>query len=138
MEKSFLTKGLNMTSVLVTYALNLKIFAKFAINVGLLEIVKLWQRNFFRINSIWVELRNLNIFVSYQLLVWVEGEMLSHKLYEKLANIISQAALNQLSDLQVEILEEELSKLVHEKKGEIEEITYDELMSSWDKANSRS
>ena len=64
--------------------------------------------------------------------------MLSHKLYEKLANIISQAALNQLSDLQVEILEEELSKLVNEKKGEIEEITYDELMSSWDKANSRS
>ena len=64
--------------------------------------------------------------------------MLSHKLYEKLANIISQAALNQLSDLQVEILEEELSKLVHEKKGEIEDITYADLMSSWDKANSRS
>ena len=64
--------------------------------------------------------------------------MLSHKLYEKLANIISQAALNKLSDLQVETLEEELSKLVNEKKGEIEEITYDELMSSWDKANSRS
>ena len=127
-----------MTYVLVIYVLNLKNFAKFAINLLLLEIVKLWQRNFFRINSIWVELRNLNIFASYQLLVWVEGEMLSHKLYEKLANIISQAALNQLSDLQVEILEEELSKLVHEKKGEIEEITYDELMSSWDKANSRS
>ena len=127
-----------MTYVLVIYVLNLKNFAKFAINLLLLEIVKLWQRNFFRINSIWVELRTKNIFVSYQLLVWVEGEMLSHKLYEKLANIISQAALNQLSDLQVEILEEELSKLVHEKKGEIEEITYDELMSSWDKANSRS
>ena len=127
-----------MTYVLVIYVLNLKNFAKFAINLLLLEIVRLWQRNFFRINSIWVELRNLNIFVFYQLLVWVEGEMLSHKLYEKLANIISQAALNQLSDLQVEILDEELSKLVHEKKGEIEEITYDELMSSWDKANSRS
>lgn len=62
--------------------------------------------------------------------------MLSHKLYEKLANIISQAALNKLSDLQVETLEEELSKLVNEKKGEIEEITYDDLMSAWDKANS--
>ena len=62
--------------------------------------------------------------------------MLSHKLYEKLANIISQAALNKLSDLQVENLEEELSKLVNEKKGEIEEITYDDLMSAWDKANS--
>ena len=64
--------------------------------------------------------------------------MLSHKLYEKLANIISQAALNKLSDLQVETLEEELSKLVSEKKGEIEEITYDDLMSAWDKTNSMS
>ena len=64
--------------------------------------------------------------------------MLSHKLYEKLANIISQAALNKLSDLQVETLEEELSKLVNEKKGEIEQITYDDLMSAWDKATSRS
>ena len=62
--------------------------------------------------------------------------MLSHKLYEKLANIISQAALNKLSDLQVETLEEELSKLVNDKKGEIEEITYDDLMSAWDKTNS--
>ena len=62
--------------------------------------------------------------------------MLSHKLYEKLANIISQAALNKLSNLQVENLEEELSKLVNEKKGEIEEITYDDLMTAWDKANS--
>ena len=62
--------------------------------------------------------------------------MLSHKLYEKLANIISQAALNKLSDLQVETLEEELSKLVNEKKGEIEEITYDDLMTAWDKATS--
>ena len=61
--------------------------------------------------------------------------MLSNKLYEKLANIISQAALNKLSDLQVETLEEELSKLVNEKKGEIEEITYDDLMSSWDNVN---
>ena len=64
--------------------------------------------------------------------------MLSHKLYEKLANIISQAALNKLSDLQVETLEEELSKLVNEKKGQIEEISYDDLMSAWDKATSRS
>ena len=60
MEKSFLTKGLNMTSVLVTYVHNLKNFAKFAINLWLLEIVKLWQRNFFRINSIWVELRTVS------------------------------------------------------------------------------
>ena len=125
-----------VTPRVVDYALYLKNFEKFAINDWLLEIVKLWLRNFFRINSSWVERRNLNIFVSYQLLVQVEGEMLSHKLYEKLANIISQAALNKLSDLQVETLEEELSKLVNKKKGEIEEITYDDLMSAWDKANS--
>ena len=125
-----------VTPRVVDYALYLKNFEKFAINDWLLEIVKLWLRNFFRINSLWVELRTLNLFVSYQLLVQVEGEMLSHKLYEKLANIISQAALNKLSDLQVENLEEELSKLVNEKKGEIEEITYDDLMSAWDKANS--
>ena len=48
--------------------------------------------------------------------------MLSHKLYEKLANIISQAALNKLSDLQVETLEEELSKLVSEKKGKLKRL----------------
>ena len=125
-----------VTPRVVDYALYLKNFEKFAINYGLLEIVKLWLRNFFRINSLWVELRTLNLFVSYQLLVQVEGKMLSHKLYEKLANIISQAALNKLSDLQVETLEEELSKLVNKKKGEIEEITYDDLMSAWDKANS--
>ena len=46
--------------------------------------------------------------------------MLSHKQYEKLSNIISQSALNNLSDTQVEALEEELSKLVQEKNGVID------------------
>ena len=60
--------------------------------------------------------------------------MLSHKLYEKLSNIISQSALNNLSDTQVEALEEELSKLVQEKKGDIDEISYDDLLAAWENA----
>ena len=54
--------------------------------------------------------------------------MLSHEIYEKLSNIISQSALNSLSDIQVEALEEELSKLVQEKSGDIDEISYDDLL----------
>ena len=60
--------------------------------------------------------------------------MLSHKLYEKLSNIISQSALNNLSDTQVEALEEELSKLVQEKNGDIDEIYYDDLLAAWENA----
>ena len=60
--------------------------------------------------------------------------MLSHKLYEKLSNIISQSALNNLSDTQVEALEEELSKLVQEKNGDIDEINYDDLLAAWENA----
>ena len=58
--------------------------------------------------------------------------MLSHKLYEKLSNIISQSALNNLSDTQVEALEEELSKLVQEKNADIDEISYDDLLAAWE------
>ena len=61
--------------------------------------------------------------------------MLSHKLYEKLSNIISQSALNNLSDTQVEALEEELSKLVQEKNGDIDEIPYDDLLAAWENAS---
>ena len=60
--------------------------------------------------------------------------MLSHKLYEKLSNIISQSALNNLSNTQVEALEEELSKLVQEKNGDIDEISYDDLLTAWENA----
>ena len=60
--------------------------------------------------------------------------MLSHKLYEKLSNIISQSALNNLSDTQVEALEEELSKLVQEKNWDIDEISYDDLLAAWENA----
>ena len=73
-------------------------------------------------------------FPSYQLKVWVEGEMLSHKIYEKLSNIISQSALNSLLDTQVEALEEELSKLVPKKNGDINEISYDDLLVAWENA----
>ena len=60
--------------------------------------------------------------------------MLSHKIYEKLSNIISQSALNSLSDTQVEALEEELSKLVQKKNGDINEISYDDLLVAWENA----
>ena len=60
--------------------------------------------------------------------------MLSHKLYEKLSNIISQSALNNLSDTQVESLEEELSKLVQERNGDTDEISYDDLVAAWENA----
>ena len=54
--------------------------------------------------------------------------MLSHKIYEKLSNLVSQSTLNSLSDTQVEALEEELSKLVQKKNGDIDEISYDDLL----------
>ena len=60
--------------------------------------------------------------------------MLSHKIYEKLSNIISQSALNSLMDTQVEALEEELSKLVQKKNGDINEISYDDLLAAWENA----
>ena len=65
----------------------------------------------------------------------MEGEILSHKLYKKKhSNIISQSALNNLSDTQVEALEEELSKLVQAKNGDIDEISYDDLLAAWENA----
>jgi len=60
--------------------------------------------------------------------------MLSHEIYEKLSDIINQSALNSLSDIQVEALEEELSKLVQEKSGDIDEISYDDLLVAWENA----
>ena len=60
--------------------------------------------------------------------------MLSHEIYEKLSNIISQSALNSLSDKQVEALEEELSRLVQEKSGDINETSYNDLLVAWENA----
>ena len=60
--------------------------------------------------------------------------MLSHKIYEKLSNIINQSAINSLLDTQVEALEEELSKLVQKKNGGINEISYDDLLVAWENA----
>ena len=61
--------------------------------------------------------------------------MLSHKIYEKLSNLISQSALNSLSDTQVEALEEELSNLVQEKNGDTDEISNDDLLVAWENAS---
>ena len=71
---------------------------------------------------------------SYQLKVWVEGETLSHKIYEKLSYIISQSAKNSLLDTQVEALEEELTKVVQKKNADFNEISYDDLLVAWENA----
>ena len=60
--------------------------------------------------------------------------MLSHKIYEKLSNIISQSAINSILDTQVEAVEEELSKLAQKKNGDINEISYDDLLVTWENA----
>ena len=60
--------------------------------------------------------------------------MLSHKIYEKLSNIISQSAINSILDTQVEAVEEELSKLAQKKNGDINEISYDDLLVAWENA----
>jgi len=64
----------------------------------------------------------------------VEGETLSHKIYEKLSYIISQSAKNSLLDTQVEALEEELTKVVQKKNADFNEISYDDLLVAWENA----
>ena len=63
--------------------------------------------------------------------------MLVHSLYEKVANTISQANLSKLSRSQTDWLEEELSRLSAEKQGEIEEISYDDILKAFDRARSK-
>ena len=60
----------------------------------------------------------------------MSGEILSHEIQEKLFNIISQSALSSFSDTQVEASEDERNKLVREKNGDIDEISYD-LLIAW-------
>ena len=63
--------------------------------------------------------------------------MLVHSLYEKVANTISQANLSKLSRRQTDWLEEELSRLSAEKQGDLDEISYDEILIAFDRAKSR-
>ena len=63
--------------------------------------------------------------------------MLTHRLYEKVANTISQANLSKLSRSQTDWLEEELSRLAAEKQGDIDEIGYDEILKAFNRAKSR-
>ena len=58
----------------------------------------------------------------------MEGEILSHGIQEKLFYIISQSALNNLLDIHFEALEGAQSKLVHKKSGDIQEISFDDLL----------
>ena len=63
--------------------------------------------------------------------------MLTHSLYEKVANTISQSSLSKLSRSQTDWLEEELSRLSAEKQGDIDEIGYDEILKAFNRAKSR-
>ena len=63
--------------------------------------------------------------------------MLTHSLYEKVANTISQSSLSKLSRSQTDWLEEELSRLSAKKKGDIDEISYDDILKAFARAQSR-
>jgi len=63
--------------------------------------------------------------------------MLAHSLYEKVANTISQSSLSKLSRSQTDWLEEELSRLSAEKQGDIDEISYDDILKAFARAQSK-
>ncbi len=61
--------------------------------------------------------------------------MLKTEVYEKVANIISIQNLRSLTENQASLLEARLSKLCSKK--DLEEITYDEIISAFDYAKSQ-
>ena len=63
--------------------------------------------------------------------------MLNDSLYEKVANTISQSSLSKLSRSQTDWLEEELSRLSAEKQGDIDEISYDDILKAFARAQSK-
>ena len=63
--------------------------------------------------------------------------MLNYSLYEKVANTISQSSLSKLSRSQTDWLEEELSRLSAEKQGDIDEISYDDILKAFARAQSK-
>jgi len=63
--------------------------------------------------------------------------LLTHSLYEKVANTISQSSLSKLSRSQTDWLEEELSRLSAEKQGDIDEISYDDILKAFARAQSK-
>lgn len=63
--------------------------------------------------------------------------MLTHSLYEKVANTISQSSLSKLSRSQTDWLEEELSRISAEKQGDIDEISYDDILKAFARAQSK-
>ena len=63
--------------------------------------------------------------------------MLNDSLYEKVANTISQSSLSKLSRSQTDWLEEELSRISAEKQGDIDEISYDDILKAFARAQSK-
>ena len=61
--------------------------------------------------------------------------MLKTDMYERVANLISEHNLRSLTENQASLLEARLSKLCSNK--DLEEITYDEIISAFDYAKSQ-
>ena len=61
--------------------------------------------------------------------------MLKTDMYERVANVISEHNLRCLTENQASLLEARLSKLCSKK--DLEEITYDEIISAFDYAKSQ-
>ena len=60
--------------------------------------------------------------------------MLKSEVYERVANVISEHNLRSLTENQASLFEARLSKLSSNK--DLEEITYDEIISAFDYAKS--
>ena len=61
--------------------------------------------------------------------------MLKSEMYERVANVISEHNLRSLNENQASLFEARLSKLCSKK--DLEEITYDEIISAFDYAKSQ-
>jgi len=61
--------------------------------------------------------------------------MLKTDMYERVANLISEHNLRSLTENQASLFEARLSKLCSKK--DLEEITYDEIISAFDYAKSQ-
>ena len=59
--------------------------------------------------------------------------MLTDAFYERIRATISQNDLNMLSNNQVAELTKRYEKLLKQKNGQLDEISYDDIIAVWDK-----
>ena len=62
-----------------------------------------------------------------------ETNMLPNSFYERIINAIGENDLNMLSDKQVCDLTKQYEKLLKQKNGQLDEITYEDILAIWDK-----